>query len=715
MDELAKLLKIRGSYDEAALTRRWLEKAHRASRRLYRSPPYAQPKPLPLEGEALYTYERSLWPTPLENTSETVICRNLQAAYWTGLVSLRDMLDRPLSLRSFGLSRPLQELLHLLDSPRLRWSAAFSQTTFDSSAAGQRDHLYLADAAVLDTEGFVRAWAERGPAQAVVWLDVTSAPRFDWQAFQAALQPAPWLLVRARGWQAWDTHGLDLCRPGELWFHSPPSEDTLSPAATAAELARRVRSVLGVALSLAELSECCLPRLDRTPLFQNWERVAAGLGRPLDPDGSFHWPSGAAAPGILPGDARGALQHRFQPEGEGLRVTVGWSDPQPVLDLLSRSPQPERSIPEPPAARRRPRSPQNRKAILRLAESRPPLSLDQLEERLLAYEQPPSGWVMKPLLMRSGMAALAAIWLALERLLPPPLKVTGLGSYFESTFLSQVMQGGGTVEVTPEADILFAESVSYDWELTPLDPGRLRRARGLVLDTTLTGQKVTLAQLVHPKLEWAIRFFSGLKLDQAGLELENCGAVLVVAPPQIAETLHRTLREARRVTGNLPTPLERQRLSPTFVLDAEVAADHAEKVFDHNRRLAQNLAPTRLLRRAVHHHPCPFVVLHLRDSGIDQHRRLTAALVSQARRRKLDFVRGASFGFVHHRHEFIIPVLKENRALFKVAMGSSDPRPVIELLLEVLAAPSLPPRLAPPPRDWSAPSSRLLRYLEGPP
>jgi hypothetical protein len=113
----------------------------------------------------------------------------------------------------------------------------------------------------------------------------------------------------------------------------------------------------------------------------------------------------------------------------------------------------------------------------------------------------------------------------------------------------------------------------------------------------------------------------------------------------------------------------------------------------------------------------PFVVLHLVD---DSHPWITAAIEREAR--ALPFRRGASFGFVDHRHESIIPVLREQRPLFKVAMGSS-PGPSRQAVLEILqrvlshcsvgalrrAYPGLRP--AQVARDWSAPSPRMLRFL----
>jgi len=406
-------------------------------------------------------------------------------------------------------------------------------------------------------------------------------------------------------------------------------------------------------------------------------------------------------------------------------------DPEPLLQFLRGKGTPAR-----PRRRTQPGWPcgATREQLLRVADRRTPPSLLELEGRLLAYDQCPSGWQLEPLLFGSGMAALATLWMALERMWQKSrvLRVAGLGSYFESKFLEQVVQGAGTLEVVglDEADVVFAESFNYDWELTPLDLNRLRQVKALVLDTTLTGQQLGLGELRArlPHLEFAVRIFSGLKLDQQGLELENCGAALIAGPNPWASQAATILRQARNSSGGELSPLQRGRLAVPLVLDAELARQHAASVFSNNADLARQLRPGGLLARAVHpslNHQCawacaPFVVLHLNDTSISAHRHLAGVLEFEARRRRLPFCRGASFGFLDHRHEFVIPVLRENRALFKVAMGATPNPGVIELLQEVLACSDLARaypqvELAEPVADWATPSARLLEFLEGSP
>jgi len=117
--------------DIRSLSRWWQEQTLSRSRHLYRSPLYSQLKPLPGRRQAHYTYERSLWPSPLEQVdnppdwqAESLICRNRAAACWTALVTLRDMLGRALKVRTWGLHPSLQALVEAMESSRWQVSEA---------------------------------------------------------------------------------------------------------------------------------------------------------------------------------------------------------------------------------------------------------------------------------------------------------------------------------------------------------------------------------------------------------------------------------------------------------------------------------------------------------------------------------------------------------------------------------------------------------------
>lgn len=625
-----------------ALSLWWRGKALAASARQMRSPLYRQSKPLPHGGRALYTYERSLWPVPLESPPpappgwecETIVCRNLAAAYATLLVSLRDLQQQPVTVRCWGVPDCVPPLLDCL-APGA-WSRAHRLDTLESSLRSGRADLYLVSEVPAMPPGGV--------------LVIQGELR---------LEPGPWLIAHLQSWDARRAGGLELSRLGELRLYAPVSQAApLTALATASELARRVRSVLGGCPSYAELWEWCLPRLPSLPErpCQSWslsgwrdspEQGLAKAPRRMGPG----WP---AEPAYRPGQEQAWL-------GELRR----W-----------------------------------RQQTLRVADSHPAVSLEALEARLPAYDQPLPGHELHGLLFSSAMAALAALSLLMPRL-------ESEARYYETRFLHEVLHARGQ-------DVRWVESVQYDWELRP---GVLEPCPVLVLDTTLTGQRLRLGQLpFRPTL--AVRVFSALKLDQRGQELENAGAVLLSGEPEVVRPIREALSELRRSLGAEP---RRSRLSPPWVLNAD--PDHGERVLENNAWLARRLEPGGLLRRVVHPPGgAPFCVLHLGDDSLEGHFYLTALIERLVR--DLPFGRGASFGFVDHRHEFVVPVLKERRALFKVAMGSS-PGPsrqgVLEVLQKALSYPDLAalrrahPGLRPaaPTADWSAPSPRLLRFLAG--
>jgi hypothetical protein len=722
----------------------WVERCLRPSRRLFRSPFYSQRKPMPLGQEALYTYERSLWPVPLETCSvpsgwqaERAVCRNRQAAYWTALVTLRDLAETAVHVRSWNISAALP---NLLQSARWQWSQAFSQTTLHSSLEGGRGDLFLLGADGWDMEEWLQAWEARPSGSApTLLLDVTWAPQFDWDNLLRRLEhdPPP-LLIQLRGWQQWDSLGLPLCLPGSATFYAP-AQPGMSAVAMAGELARRARSVLGTALTLPELSQWSCGFPDAHPyvkrVLQNAEQVPEVGTGPADWD---DFRSRAAGLGVLEGEAYGGLAHRFWRDHAGtLRVAAGWRDPHTLLELLAgggrRGRLPTRASLPPPVW------PAERHRLLRVADATPPAGLAVLEQRLLGYDESPPGWTLVPLLFRSAMAALTAVWTVLEALSQPtlqrPLRVATLGRYFESKFLEQLVQGGGVLQLTglSQADVVFAESVDYDWELAPLRFEPLREVRALVLDTTLSGQRLGIARVRRelPELQYAVRVFSALKLDQQGLELENCGGVLIGAPAPLAEQLAAALRVVRRETGGEHGDTELRRLSPPLVLHADLARSHAEQVFANNAALAGRLRRCSggILDRVAHPSGgdspwavAPFVVLHLSDDSVERHRLLAGVIRREARARRLPLRRGASFGFVDHRYEFIIPVLRENRALFKIAMGArTDIQPVLEMLAELFRFthwsdlerryPDVEPVSA--AADWASPSERMLEFLAG--
>jgi len=624
---------------------------------------------MPGGAEAHYTYERSLWPRPLEEKrppvppgweAEVVAVRSRRAALWTFLVTVRDLLRQHVTVRSWGLPEDDLRLLEMMASPRWSWSQAFSQSTLNHGLAEGRAGLYLVAAVrpdgleSFDAGPFAASWAERDPAHgAVLLVDTSLLPTFDMRAFLESLPRAPLLAAQLTELNGWHTQGLQLGQAAWLTFYGLQGRG-LTDCQTAGELGRRVRSVLGTALSFAELCQLDVPFLGFDPAW--FDRVVANQPGPAFTGFLGQRPEGLL--GLVPTWRRGPAAPRRK---ASTRATPPLATPTPAT----------------------------RARFLAQADRRT-ARVEELEQRLPGHG----------LLFRSGMAAVSALLTLLEQ-----HGVEMRAQYFESRFLHHVVG-------VEEQGALFAESVEYNWELRPCElPDPLPPVT--IVDTTLTGER-------FPVPPGAIRLFSALKLHQRGLELENCGALVLPNPE-----LKAWLQELRRLTDTGLTPVEAARLDVPFFLTDH---DYAEQVFANNAWLAQRLQPhPGLVSRVVHPSlfstlpwaVAPFIVLHLTDEAIDNHRLLAAVLVHEGR--GLPFERGASFGFVGHRHEFIIPVLKENRALFKIAMGSGPGREgVLELLTRVLAFPSFPALqaaypgldLAPPPTDWATPSPALLEFLE---
>lgn len=317
----------------------WREKAWEASYRLFRSPLYRDRKPLPHSGEALYTYERSLWPVPLEERArsyhppppgwdaEPVVARSRRAALWTLLVTLRDLLEEPGMVRSWGLPPSSVRLLDLMAGERWRWSPAFRQATLLSSL--RRGGVFLVasmsrDGEALAEDELVEAWSRPG----VLVVDTTlTAHRFDFPGLLERLSPSPLLAAQLQSLLPFDQLGLELAPAGLVTLYTPGTRDGALPlVATAAELARRTRSLLGTALSYPDLCLLDVPFLfDRALRDAYAERVLANNERLAEAVGGR-----AAGPRVLcPSSVRiepgpGGLGHRTREIGGCLVVEAGW-------------------------------------------------------------------------------------------------------------------------------------------------------------------------------------------------------------------------------------------------------------------------------------------------------------------------------------------------------------------------------------------------------
>lgn len=206
-----------------------------------------------------------------------------------------------------------------------------------------------------------------------------------------------------------------------------------------------------------------------------------------------------------------------------------------------------------------------------------------------------------------------------------------------------------------------------------------------------------------------MRYSSGLKLDQAGLELANVGILSLFVPEGApgmppAPRLGHYLRKMRTILGSGLTLDEVAALEAPWFLDRKSFERHCRAVFVNNAMVSACLQGIKgIFSRIVHPSladpqspvptvQAPFSVLHLREDSLDNHGFLLAVLAAEARRRGLCFDAGSSFGFRGHRYEVIIPRLADRKGLFKVAMGARggpSRTGIVELMQELAACPDM--------------------------
>jgi hypothetical protein len=294
------------------------------------------------------------------------------------------------------------------------------------------------------------------------------------------------------------------------------------------------------------------------------------------------------------------------------------------------------------------------------------------------YLRAPAGWSADLVLFRSGQAALACLihFAAGQWGKNHPLTVAHAGAYFETASLlaSWPQRMIRQIENATEADIVIAEPVWCDGQFGCGE--RLPKARhALLLDITMSGPVYDLA----PHLggcPLVIAYSSGLKLDQAGLELANAGIVRVLSRDRAEET-GDGLRQLRGLTGAGLTLDELSALSAPWFLDRAYAEHYTAAIFANNRALAEAVGSRSPVFGPRCHpslaHPgaeAPFCALTLNEPSPERYRALEAKIAGECDRRGLLAVKGGSFGFRSHRFELIEP--EDGRTFLRVAMGWRD-------------------------------------------
>lgn len=337
------------------------------------------------------------------------------------------------------------------------------------------------------------------------------------------------------------------------------------------------------------------------------------------------------------------------------------------------------------------------------------LSARLLERRAPLCHPVPRGWQSVRILYRSGQAALSSLLHHVAQAETTlPLTLHHAGRYFETGALLDLWprqvftpSDGSASHV----DVLIGEPVHCDGQFGVSLPDRLPRVRRtLLLDTTMTGLRVDIAPwFARFDGSFAAIFRSGLKLDQAGLELANVGIVQLFVRDRASMDLAATaaaLERIRALTGTGLTLDELAALSAPWFLDRAYLDRYTRQVFENNAALARAIGtdstlfddrchPSLLSSEAV----APFCAIRLRDGDAAAHRRLLHRVETEIARRSLVLAKGGSFGFRGDRYELIEPDPQAGRPFLRVAMGyrgGENRDRIIDLFRELAALPALP-------------------------
>lgn len=315
------------------------------------------------------------------------------------------------------------------------------------------------------------------------------------------------------------------------------------------------------------------------------------------------------------------------------------------------------------------------------------LDVSLLEDRGATYALPPAGWTSDMVIFRSGQAALATVLQFVASVWGDqrPLSVAHAGAYFETTALLESWPRRTFRPTRPtvvSADVVICEPVWCNGCFVATR--RLPRARHvLLIDTTMVGPACDLGPWLRTagdNCDLAIAFSSGLKLDQAGLELANVGIARVLFRGR-ARSRSQNVGRLRELRGLMATGLtldELSALSAPWFLDRVYADQYVAAIFANNHALAQAIGRCSPVF-GPYCHPsltsnadAPFCAVQLREPSPSRYRRLVEIAEQQSDRRGLLLTKGGSFGFRGHRFELIEPTDGRGHSFLRLAMGWRD-------------------------------------------
>jgi hypothetical protein len=310
------------------------------------------------------------------------------------------------------------------------------------------------------------------------------------------------------------------------------------------------------------------------------------------------------------------------------------------------------------------------------------LDVSLLENRRKGYMQSAEGWSTDLVLCRSGQAALSGLlqfaiaqWGATGA-----LGVVHDGAYFETASLIDAWPRRVLERRKGDADIVIAEPVWCDGSFG-LTADRFPARHALFLDTTMAGPAYDMASHLKGDCPLVVAYSSGLKLDQAGLELANVGIVRIYARNGRAEAhkVAEALRRIRALTGTGLTLDELSALSAPWFMERSYVDGYTSALFANNRALAASIGNRSAIFASACHPSlldsaaeAPFCALELRDPTPERYAALSARVEAEIERRGLLASRGGSFGFRGHRFELIEPEPGQGRTFLRIALGWRD-------------------------------------------
>jgi len=349
-----------------------------------------------------------------------------------------------------------------------------------------------------------------------------------------------------------------------------------------------------------------------------------------------------------------------------------------------------------------------------------------LEDRCERYAPAPKGWRADHVLFSSGQAAMNTLLLSLSpRGATPtnPPRIRHLGGYFETEELVAMLASHGMARELPKlgtdaADVLIVEPVYFDRaaqahvvDIQAALRTHCASAEGcpslVVVDTTLNGPCFDLDRILPMEMgcleppPLVARLSSGLKLDQAGLELANVGIISLYRHESQRFDIDpvEKLKKARVLTGAGLGFDAISTLEAPWFLDRGFARSYAEAVLENNAHLAARLSEIDGLFAQVSHPSlgvegaqAPFVLLQLHEDSPENYRRLEAIITRRSKARQIRFDKGGSFGFRGHRFEAILPEAGEITPFLRVALGARkgwSRDGAVALLAEIAAVPSM--------------------------